>query len=85
MPRTFEYRVCNVQQGHVTFVDGVWQGSAPLAEVAGLADPFKFCLEVWDYLRLAGADGWELVTTVAHQTNDASYDILYLKRESTNY
>lgn len=85
MARTFEYRVCNVQQGHVTFVDGVWQGSAPLSEVAGLDDPFKFCLEVWDYLRRAGADGWELVATIGHQTKDASYDILYLKRESASY
>ncbi|MFL6228695.1 MAG: hypothetical protein ACJ741_07940, partial [Pyrinomonadaceae bacterium] len=76
MARRFEYRVCNVQQGHVTFVDGVWQGSVPLAQVAGETDPFKYCLDVWDYLRLAGEDGWEMITAVAHQTNDASYDVL---------
>ncbi|MDT7604456.1 MAG: hypothetical protein QOF61_2453 [Acidobacteriota bacterium] len=82
MARSFEYRVCNVQQGHVTFVNGVWQGSAPLAEVAGLTDPFKFCVEVWDYLRLAGEDGWELVAAATHEQKDAVYDVLYLKREN---
>jgi hypothetical protein len=83
--RRFEYRVCNVQQGHVTFVDGVWQGSAPLAQVAGETDPFKYCLDVWDYLRIAGEDGWEMITAVTHQTKDASYDVLYLKREGADY
>lgn len=85
MSRTFEYRVCNAQQGHVTFVDGVWQGSVPLSEAAGQTDPFKYCLETWDYLRLAGADGWELVAVVTHQTKDGNYDLLYLKRETASY
>jgi hypothetical protein len=82
MTRRFEYQVCNVQQGHVTFVNGIWQGSAPLSEAAGQTDPFKFCVQVWDYLRLAGADGWELVSAVTHERADASYDVLYLKREN---
>ena len=85
MARTFEYRVCNAQAGHVTFVDGVWQGSVPLEQATGLADPFRHCLEVKDYLRLAGAEGWELVAVVTHQTKDASYDVLYLKRETSGY
>jgi hypothetical protein len=79
--RVFEYQVCNAQQGRVTFVNGVWQGSAPPSEAAGGDDPFKFCVQVWDYLRTAGADGWELVAAVAHEQPDAVYDVLYLKRE----
>jgi hypothetical protein len=79
--RRFEYQVCNVQQGHVTFSNGIWQGSAPLSEAAGLDDPFKFCQQVWDYLRLVGDDGWELVAAVTHEQKDANYDVLYLKRE----
>jgi hypothetical protein len=82
MAHSYEYQVCNVQQGHVTFVNGVWQGSAPLSEVAGETDPFKYCVQVWDFLRLAGADGWELVAAVTHERADASYDVLYMKREN---
>jgi hypothetical protein len=79
--RVFEYQMCNVQQGRVTFVNGVWQGSAPLSEAAGGDDPFKFCVQVWDYLRLGGADGWELVASATHDRADAVYEVLYLKRE----
>lgn len=85
MARRFEYQVCNVQQGCVTFLNGVWQGSIPLSEAAGMADPYKFCQQVYDFLRLAGDDGWELVATTTHQTKDASYDLLYLKRETASY
>jgi hypothetical protein len=80
--RVFEYQVCNVQQGRVTFINGVWHGSTPLAEASGQSDPFQFCEQVWDYLRHAGEDGWELVSAVTHERTDASYDVLYLKRES---
>ena len=82
MFRRFEYQVCNVQQGHVTFVNGDWQGSLPLSEAAGQTDPFKFCPQVWDYLQRVGQDGWELIAAVTHERTDASYDVLYLKRES---
>ena len=78
--RVFEYLVCNVQQGRVTFVNGVWKGSVPLSEAAGLTDPFQHCVQVWDYLRSAGEDGWELVAAVTHERADSSYDVLYLKR-----
>ena len=80
--RVFEYLVCNVQQGRVTFVNGVWHGSVPLAEASAQTDPFECCQQVWDYLRRAGEEGWELVSAVAHERADASYDVIYLKRES---
>jgi hypothetical protein len=81
MTRMYDYRVCNTQSGHVTFVNGEWQGHVPLSEAAGATDPFASCPQVWDYLQRVGPDGWEVVAVVVHTTNDASYDVIYLKRE----
>ncbi len=81
MARMYDYRVCNVQAGHVTFVNGDWQGHVSLAEAAGASDPFASCPEVWSYLQRVGPDGWELVATVVHTTPETSYDVLYLKHE----
>src|SRR5947209_7232903 len=61
MARMFDYRVCQVQQSHVTFVNGEWQGRVPLSEAAGASDPFASCPKVWDYLQRVGPDGWEIV------------------------
>ena len=64
MAKMFDYRVCQVQQSHVTFVNGEWQGHVPLSDAAGATDPFASCPKVWDYLQRVGPDGWELVSAV---------------------
>ncbi|HEX8178538.1 MAG TPA: hypothetical protein VF525_03240 [Pyrinomonadaceae bacterium] len=81
MAKMYDYRVCQVQQQCVTFTNGEWQGHVPLSEAAGASDPFASCLKVWDYLQRVGPDGWELVAATTHQRPDASYDMLYLRRE----
>ena len=76
----YEYRVCSVQQARVTFVNGAWQGRVEIG-AGDFEAALSSCQNVWDYLEAAGYDGWELTGAVAHQTDQASYEILYLKRE----
>ena len=80
--QSFEYQVCSVQYGRVTFVNGAWQGGVPMS--ADTSASLESCPNVWDYLRAAGRDGWELVGTTTHQQAqpDAVQDTLYLKRPS---
>ncbi len=78
--RRFEYQVCNVQYGKVTFVNGGWVGSVDPSQSEQDA-ALNSCPNVWDYLREAGYDGWELVAVAAQQVDQASYQLLYLKRE----
>jgi len=82
MSQAYVYQVCNVQYGRVTFVNGVWIGSAPMGEDAGAS--LEACPNVWDYLLDAGRDGWELVSVVTHpqELKEAALDVLYLKRPS---
>ena len=82
MSQSYEYQVCNVQYGRVTFVNGAWSGSAPMSEDTGQS--LEACPNVWDYLRDAGRDGWELVSVVTHpqELKEAALDVLYLKRPS---
>lgn len=78
--RRYEYQVCNVQQARVTFVNGAWQGRVGPNEGNHEA-ALQSCQNVRDYLEAAGYDGWELTAAAAHQTDQASYEVLYLKRE----
>jgi hypothetical protein len=82
--QNYEYQVCSVQYGRVTFVNGVWRGRVPLS--AGDTNvALESCPNTWDYLQEAGRDGWELVAVVTHpnhQQPDAMQDMLYLKRPS---
>lgn len=82
--QSFEYQVCSVQYGRVTFVNGQWRGTTPLGSVdTNVA--LESCPNVWEYLQDAGREGWELVATVTHpnqQQPDATQDMLYLKRPS---
>jgi hypothetical protein len=78
----FEYQVCSVQYGRVTFVNGAWQGSAPIGTDTNAS--LESCPQLWDFLHAAGQDGWELVGTTTHQLSqtDTVQDTLYLKRPS---
>ena len=80
--QAFEYQVCSAQYGRVTFVNGEWHGRLPVGEDTSAA--LESCPHVWDYLREAGRDGWELVSVVSHPQPQAEavQDMLYLKRPS---
>jgi hypothetical protein len=80
--QNYEYQVCSVQYGRVTFVNGVWRGGVQMSEDTSAA--LASCPNVWDYLQEAGRDGWELVAVVTHpqESKDAAQDTLYLKRPS---
>ena len=51
-----------------------------MSEDAGVS--LEACPNVWDYLRDAGREGWELVSVVTHpqEVKEAALDVLYLKR-----
>ncbi len=82
MAQGYDYQVCSVQYGRVTFVNGAWRGSAPLGGDAGAS--LESCPNVWDYLSEAGREGWEPVSVVTHPQPqpEAVQDMLYLKRPS---
>lgn len=63
MATSFQYQVCQVQQSRVTFVNGEWQGNAHL-DPEREAESIDSCPRVWEYLQRAGAEGWDLVSTV---------------------
>ena len=80
--QSYDYQVCSVQYGRVTFVNGAWQGSAPIS--GDTSASLESCPNVWEYLSAAGRDGWELVSVVTHPQPQAEavQDMLYLKRPS---
>jgi hypothetical protein len=82
MVQNYEYQVCAVQYGRVTFVNGTWRGRVPMSEDTSAS--LESCPNVWEYLQEAGGDGWELVAVITHPNErpDAVQDMLYLKRPS---
>jgi hypothetical protein len=80
MAKRFEYRVCQIQGSQVNFVNGKWQGKMALSPDHA-EEARKTCPEVWEYLKQAGAEGWELVTAVFGTAGETTYQILYLKQE----
>jgi hypothetical protein len=80
--QTYEYQVCSAQYGRVTFVNGEWHGRLTIGEDTSAA--LESCPNVWDYLREAGREGWELVAVITHPQPQAEavQDMLYLKRPS---
>ena len=98
MSNSFAYRVCDVKDDRVTFVNGIWQGDSPLDEERP-DESLDSCPKVWEYLARAGSEGWELVSAVAsfrtvEETGLLSlipfgpgpaysfFDTLYLKRSA---
>jgi hypothetical protein len=76
----FEYRVCQAQQGRMTFADGVWLGEVA-QDAADVVAAFESCPQVWDYLNEAGAEGWEMVAaTTRVEGAGAVVDVIYLRR-----
>jgi hypothetical protein len=80
MRRKFEYRVCAMQNGRITFVNGEWQGTiAPETEDPNQA--LDTCPVVWTYLQEAGEQGWELASAINQPLQDVQLQTLFLKRE----
>ena len=79
--QNYEYQVCSVQYGRVTFVNGAWRGNVPVGGDTNAS--LESCPNVWEYLE-AGRAGWELVSVITHpqERPDAALDMLYLKRPS---
>jgi hypothetical protein len=80
MTKRFEFRVCQVQSAHITFVNGDWQGRQALAADRS-EDSLQSCPMEWDFLQAAGDDGWDLVSVAQGIGGDANARILYLRRE----
>lgn len=79
MSKTVEYQICTMQNSHITFVNGEWQGTVGPAGV----DPneaLNSCPLAWDYLRTAGQAGWELVTALNQPADGTHMQMLFLKR-----
>jgi hypothetical protein len=78
LTQQFEFRVCQVQRGRVTIVNGEWIGTGKMdpnrAEAALASCPWE-----WDYLGQAGRDGRDLVAVI--QTAGAEVRMVYLRRE----
>ena len=83
MPKVFEYQVCTVYNGHVVIVnDKYFLGQGQFAQ---LRDSLAACQQDWEYLRDAGAEGWELVAVtppapVDFEGQQVQQESLYLKR-----
>ena len=82
MPETghkrLEFRVCQVQQARVTFVNGGWTGAVAMdpgrAEAALASCPWE-----WEYLDRAGQDGWDVAAVIPGGATDVR--MVYLRRE----
>lgn len=88
MVKRFQHQVCYSVNDRVTFVNGVWQGpNKPESERQ--QEDIAACPLVWDFLQLAGGNGWELVCVLETWPRDAPKHgpqfvrTLYLKREQS--
>jgi len=80
MNKRIEFRVCQVQNTRITFVNGEWQGGKPLA-ADRVDESLQSCSMEWDFLQAAGDDGWDLVAVAQGIGGDTNARVLYLRRE----
>jgi hypothetical protein len=79
MSQQYEYRVCAMQNGRITFVNGEWQGTlSPNTDDPN--DALETCPAVWVYLQQAGLEGWELVSALNQPLPEVQLQTLFLKR-----
>jgi hypothetical protein len=76
----WEYRVCQVQDSRVTYVNGTWQGTIAPGR-SNVREALSSCLLEWEYLNSAGEDGWELVSATSGVGGDGNARVLYLRRQ----
>jgi hypothetical protein len=63
MAKRFELQVCQIQHGRVAHVNGAWQGKMAI-DPDNSEEVLNSCPAEWEYLGLAGMDGWDLVGVV---------------------
>jgi hypothetical protein len=80
MAKKFEFRVCQVQDARVTYVNGKWQGKMALS-ADHIDEAVATCPEEWDYLQATGADGWDLAAALGGVGGEMNSRMLYLRRE----
>ena len=82
MKPTFEYLVCQSQEGKITFLNGEFagrfMGDQQVTEVRERI--FDSCPEFCDFLQKLGADGWELVCGYNITNEHGHYEKLIFKR-----
>ena len=64
----------------MTYVNGLWQGAVEPAR-AGASEALASCPFEWDYLAIAGEEGWEIVAAVSSSAGAENARVLYLRRE----
>lgn len=80
MVKQFDYRVCQIQQSRITFVNGEWAGTVPLSPYDS-ETAFQSCPQMWDYLQDVGEEGWELVSSLNPSFGESQFQLLFLKRQ----
>ena len=79
----FEYLVVQVQDMRATFANGQWVGSISLeAAKTDFTAGLNSCMQIWDYVQVAGRDGWEMVGTTSMGAPGAEFQMLYFKRHA---
>jgi hypothetical protein len=86
----YEYLVCLVQQGKVTWVNGEWAGTViPSSPGSNSAAALGSCPHTWSFLNEKGGDRWELVAVTAElvkgEVTGFFSDQLDLTRTATLY
>jgi hypothetical protein len=82
MSRAYEYLVLQSQEGKITFVNeeytGRFTGDQVVTEVRERM--FDSCPDFCEFLRKAGADGWDLVCGYSITNEYGRYEKLIFKR-----
>lgn len=90
----FEYIVCLLQKGRVTFANDQWQGKVALDGGTTEEAALESCPKSWEFLNKKGAESWELVAAApeiakgeltglfSDQLQLEGFTSLYLRRAS---
>ena len=80
--RSFEYLICNSQNGKITFLNGKYlgrvMGDQNVLEVRERM--FDSCPEQFEFLNRLGAEGWEMVNAYHVATEHGHFDTFVFKR-----
>ncbi|MBU1222106.1 hypothetical protein KKF34_18950 [Myxococcota bacterium] len=75
---SFKYKVCQMQFGRITFVNGTWNGKIDYQSDDTEA-AINSCPNDYEFLEEQGSDGWELVSVVSL----TDIEKLYLKKKNS--
>jgi hypothetical protein len=91
----YQYLVCMVQQGRVTWVNGQWIGTKKPRDSSD-DEALSSCPHPWEFLDAKGGEGWELVAATTElakgeltgffddQVELTRFTVLYFKRASAD-